>query len=91
LIKRKITLGGSLPYSAARAKLLANTASGFSARILLQDSRGTFNGKSMLGLLSLGKLCGRDMVLLAEGVDEEQAVLKLSAMLEENWDTVALS
>ena len=39
----------------------------------------TINGKSMLGLLSLGKLSGREMTLLAEGADEERAAETLAA------------
>ena len=57
-------------------------ANAFTSHILLQDSRGTFNGKSMLGLLSLGKLSGREMTLLAEGADEERAAETLAALLE---------
>lgn len=90
MIKRKVTLAGTLPYTAERAKKLANAASAFTARILLEDKRGTFNGKSMLGLLSLGKLCGREMTLLAEGADEVQAAETLAALLEEDWDSAAL-
>ncbi len=65
-------------------------ANAFTSHILLQDSRGTFNGKSMLGLLSLGKLSGREMTLLAEGADEERAAETLAALLEAE-DTPVMS
>ena len=82
MIRRKVVLGGILPFTAERAGRMTRTANGFTSHILLQDSRGTFNGKSMLGLLSLGKLSGREMTLLAEGADEERAAETLAALLE---------
>ena len=83
MTSRKVSIGGTLPFSAERARRLVSAANCFSSNILLKDSRGTFNGKSMLGLLSLGKLSGREMTLLAEGVDEERAALAFAALLEE--------
>lgn len=82
MITRKVTLGGILPFNARRAQQLVTLANTFSSNIILQDSRGTFNGKSVLGMLSLGKLSGREMVLLVEGRDEEHAAEALAALLE---------
>ena len=83
MVRLKVVLGGTLPFSADRAGRLTRAANAFSSHILLQVSRGTFNGKSMLGLLSLGKLSGREMTLLTEGADEERAARTLAALLEE--------
>ncbi len=82
MITRKIVIGGDLPFTPQRAHKLVTLANSFVSSIILQDNRGTFNGKSLLGILSLGKLTGREMVLLAEGRDEEQAVLALASVLE---------
>lgn len=82
MLERKICLGGELPFSASRAQQLVSLANSFSANIILQDSRGTFNGKSLLGMLSLGKLSGRELVLVADGRDEAQAVEALAQLLE---------
>ena len=82
MTSRKVTIGGPLPISADRARQLVAAANCFSSNILLLDSRGTFNGKSMLGLLSLGKLSGREMTLVAEGADEERAAPAFAALLE---------
>ncbi|NLW20761.1 MAG: HPr family phosphocarrier protein [Clostridiales bacterium] len=82
MITRKVTLGGVLPFSPTRAQTLVELANSFVCNIILQDSRGTFNGKSMLGMLSLGKLSGREMLLLAEGRDAQRAVDELALSLE---------
>ncbi len=89
MITRKIVLGGSLPFTAARAHKLVSLANTFASSIILQDNRGTFNGKSLLGILSLGKLTGREMLLLAEGRDEERAILALAALLEEENEPIS--
>lgn len=83
MTSRKVIIGGMLPFSADRAKRIVTAANCFSSNILLMDSRGTFNGKSMLGLLSLGKLSGREMTLMADGADEERAAAALATLLEE--------
>jgi len=82
MITRKVTLGGELPFSAGRAQALVALANSFACNIILQDNRGTFNGKSLLGMLSLGKLSGREMTLMAEGRDELQAAQAMAAALE---------
>lgn len=87
MITRKILIGGSLPFTPQRAQKLVALANSFASSVVLQDSRGTFNGKSFLGVLSLGKLTGREMVLLVEGRDEERAAASLAAELEAENDS----
>ena len=82
MLTRKVTLGGTLPFTALRAARLARAATSFSARLVLQDARGTFIAKSTLGRLSLGSLSGRVMTLLAEGPDEQAAMDTLALLLE---------
>lgn len=82
MVSRKVTIGGALPFSAARAQQLVTLANSFVSSIILQDSRGTFNGKSLLGMLSLGKLSGREMVLMADGPDDQRALDALAGVLE---------
>lgn len=87
MITRKIVISGSLPFTARRAYKLVTLANSFVSSIILQDSRGTFNGKSLLGILSLGKLTDRELLLLAEGRDEERAVEALAAEFEAENET----
>ena len=54
MITRKVTLKGELPYSALHAQRFVLLANSFASSVILQDARGTFNGKSLLGALSLG-------------------------------------
>lgn len=81
MIERKIILGGAVPFTPQRAHRLVALANTFSSNIILKDARGTFNGKSLLGMLSLGKLTGREVSLVAEGLDEDRAMEALLSAL----------
>lgn len=77
MIERKVTLGGAVPFTPQRAHSLVTLANTFNSNIILKDARGTFNGKSLLGVLSLGKLTGREITLVVEGMDEDVAAERL--------------
>lgn len=84
MIMKEVTLKGPLPLPTARARELINTASSFSCRILLRFGPNTINGKSMLGLLSLGKLGGRNLCVFMEGEDEVEAMAAYVPLLEQD-------
>lgn len=77
----EVNLRGQLPFTIAKAQAIVRVARSFSSRIFLRDARGTFNAKSLLGLLSLGTKNTGLMTLLADGPDEEEAVNKLCLLL----------
>lgn len=81
MIKRVIPLLDAKALTPPLAQELARTAMRYSSRVMLEDQRGTFNGKSMLGLLSLGRFAGERLTLLVEGEDEQEAADILEAML----------
>ncbi len=63
---------------------LANT---FSSHILLEADNLTINGKSMLGLLSISRHTGQDFYLVAQGVDETEAISAMAQLLEEGHES----
>ena len=82
MIRKPISFPGSVPLTRALAAEVVQTASGFEARVMIQREQKIVNAKSMLGLLSLGLDDQANMVLIAEGPDEEAAaaaVLKVLA------------
>ncbi len=60
------------------AALFVQTASKFSSNITVKVGTKTVNGKSIMGMISLGILDGHTVELVAEGPDEQQAVNELS-------------
>ena len=80
MIRKPIVFPGNAPLTRALAAEVVQTASGYDARVMIQREQKIVNAKSMLGLLSLGADDQANMLLIAEGPDEEAAaaaVLKL--------------
>ena len=81
MIRKPISFPGDAPLTRALAAEVVQTASRFEARVMIQRDQKIVNAKSMLGLLSLGADDQANMVLMAEGVDEEAAAAAVLAVL----------
>ena len=81
MIRTPITFPGNAPLTRALAAEVVQTASNFEARVMIQREQKIVNAKSMLGLLSLGTDDQANMVLIAEGVDESDAVAAVMAVM----------
>lgn len=81
MIRKPIVFPGNVPLTRALAADVVQTASGYEARVMIQREQKIVNAKSMLGLLSLGADDQTDMVLIAEGADEEAAAAAVLAVL----------
>ena len=66
---------------AREVALIVQTASKFasSIKIMLDDKK--VNAKSIMGLIALGGLDGKDVTIPAEGHDEEDAIKELADFL----------
>jgi len=81
MIRKPIVFPGNAPLTRAVAAEVVQTASGFEARVMIQRDQKIVNAKSMLGLLSLGADDQSNMVLIAEGADEDAAVAAVLKVL----------
>ena len=81
MIRKPISFPGDAPLTRALAAEVVQTASRFEARVMIQRDQKIVNAKSMLGLLSLGADDQANMVLMAEGADEEAASAAVLAVL----------
>ena len=81
MIRKPIVFPNYAPLTRALAAEVVQTASNFEARVMIQRASKIVNAKSMLGLLSLGVDDQANMMLIAEGVDEEAAVAAVLAVL----------
>ncbi len=82
MIKQVLDLSGVTPLNRAQIEHLVHIAGQFNARILFEHRSRTINGKSMLGILSMG-VTGHDPVtLLVDGDDEKEAFHEMKTMLE---------
>ena len=81
MIRKPIVFPGNAPLTRALAAEVVQTASGYDARVMIQREQKIVNAKSMLGLLSLGVDDQANMMLVAEGPDEEAAVAAVLKVL----------
>lgn len=82
MIRRKISFPGLPALKRQTTAQVAQLAARFEARIMIECESKVINAKSMLGLLSLGsRMDGAEMVLVAEGEDEQKAVEAICALL----------
>lgn len=81
----KVTITNPQGLHMRPAYLLAETASKFDASIELVKDDIRVDGKSVLGILTLGAAQGTDVVVEAKGGDAADAVAKLEALLQSGF------
>ena len=83
MLRRSIEIRAALPLTRERVYQIVSAANAFSSGILLEAEGVTINGKSMLGLLAIHGGTGRRFELVCSGEDEEEALQRVAALLEE--------
>ena len=78
MISRSATVVNSLGLHARAAARFVRLAGGFKSRIQVSRGQRTTDGKSILGLLLLAAARGSELVITADGPDEELAVQQLT-------------
>lgn len=71
MVKKQTTVGSSM--GERPIAMLVQTAGRYASSLHLQMDNKTINLKSIMGVISIGSLCGHDVVIIAEGSDEAEA------------------
>lgn len=74
-----VDIGG---IHARPAMALVKLASKFISDIHLEFKESTVNLKSIMGVMSLGIPYGSELVIIADGTDEEEAILAISQAMD---------
>jgi len=85
MTKRKIVINNSVGLHARPAALFAELAQKYTANISVTCNQKTVNAKSLLGLLGLGASKGSSIEIVAEGLDELEAINALISLIENNF------
>ena len=64
--------------------LLVQEASQYASRIYIQMGDKQINAKSIMAVMSLGVKQGNEVIITADGADEEEAIAEIQKVLEEN-------
>ena len=78
----KVTVTSASGLHARPAGLLCGLAQKFGADIYIEKDGKSINGKSIMGILSLGTSKGDELVISAEGQDEQEAVSAIVELFE---------
>ncbi len=86
MTERLVTIRNRAGIHARPAALLVQTAGRFAARIFLDKDGERINGKSIMGIITLGATYNTPIRIIAEGADEKEAVDALARLFENKFE-----
>ena len=81
-----MTIANPLGLHARAAARFVHAASAFQSRIRVAKGTREMDGKSIMGLLLLAAAQGSRVTISADGVDENDAIATLRALVERGFD-----
>ncbi len=85
MISRGVTICNSVGLHARPATFFVQKANSFKSSIWVEKEDCRVNAKSLLGVLSLGISKGTAITLIADGVDEAEAVDGLIQLIDSGF------
>ena len=85
MITREVTINNQVGLHARPATFFIQKANEFKSVIWIEKEERRVNAKSLLGVLSLGIVGNTAIRIIADGVDEEAAVLALVKLVESGF------
>jgi phosphocarrier protein len=86
MVQKTITIKNRAGIHARPAALLVQTASKFKSKIFIEKDNDKINGKSIMGIITLGAGYNTSLVLSAEGEDETEAVEALVKLFDSKFE-----
>lgn len=74
MITRNVTMQNGVGLHAGPASLFIRKTNSYKCSIWIEKDDCRVNAKSLLGVLSLGIASGTEITIIADGVDENEAV-----------------
>ena len=85
MISRNVTIQNNVGLHARPATFFIQKANEYKSSIWVEREERRVNAKSLLGVLSLGIVGGTEINIIADGVDEEEAVSALVKLVESGF------
>ena len=80
-IRKNIVVKNKLGLHARPAALFVQLANKFDSQINVEKDNQKVNGKSIMGILTLGVERGSSIIIEAEGLDSKTAILELERLV----------
>ena len=81
MVVKNVTITNQVGLHARPATFFIQKANEFRCSIWVEKDERRVNAKSLLGVLSLGIVCGTPVNIIADGADEVQAVETLAELV----------
>ncbi len=85
MYSKEVVLQNQVGLHARPATFFIQKANEFKSSIWVEKDERKVNAKSLLGVLSLGIARGTTISVIADGVDEKEAVDALISLIESNF------
>ena len=86
MTERVLTIRNRAGMHARPAALLVKTASAFASQILIEKDGERINGKSIMGVITLGATYNSQLTVIADGPDEIAALDALERLFENRFE-----
>ena len=85
MVSGEVTVNNAVGLHARPATFFIQRTNSFKSSIWVEKDDRRVNAKSLLGVLSLGIVKGTKITIIADGVDEEEAVKTLISVIDSNF------
>lgn len=86
MIEQVVTIKNRAGIHARPAALLVQTASKYKSKIFIEKENDRINGKSIMGIITLGAGYDTSLKLIIEGEDEQEALDALVHLFESRFE-----
>lgn len=85
MISKEVVINNQVGLHARPATFFIQKANEFKSSIWIEKEDRRVNAKSLLGVLSLGIVKGTEVHIVADGVDENEAITTLSELIDSDF------
>ena len=85
MIEKELTIVNKLGLHARAAAKLVSLASNFDSDVELMRDGRKVNGKSIMGVMMLAASQGSNIVVLVNGADEDEAIVKIEDLIADKF------
>ena len=84
MIKTPVVVKADKGLDGRPIALLVQEASQYASKVYIQVGEKNINAKSIMGMMTLGLAAGEELVITADGSDEQQAISDIEKYLKNN-------
>lgn len=86
MISRTITIRNRAGIHARPAALIVQTANQFESKVFFEKDSNRINGKSIMGIITLGATYNSTLTLITDGNDEKEASEAIATLFENKFE-----